>query len=132
MVVSITTLLIKAKENKSHKSAKILVLTPVREVVKTIIHARDPPKLIETTVSYGSPPPPPTPILTPMASMITPPPLTRRCMVSFIIIIFCNFLLFLFEKSSQYIISINYLQYNTYNKRTYNTLSTINCVQYVT
>ena len=30
----------------------------IREVVKTIILARDPPKLIETTVSYGSPPPP--------------------------------------------------------------------------
>ena len=32
MVVLITTLLIQAKENKSHKSAKILVLTPVMSI----------------------------------------------------------------------------------------------------
>ena len=52
----------------------------VREVVKTIILARDPPKLIETTVSYGSPPPP-----HPDTNGFhdnPPPPLIRRCMVS--------------------------------------------------
>ena len=43
---------------KLHSTAKIqAVQKAVREVVKTIILARDPPKLIETIVSYGSSPP---------------------------------------------------------------------------
>ena len=48
MVVLITTLLIQAKENKSHKSAKILVLTPVMSIeficfLLTLLSGRESP-----------------------------------------------------------------------------------------